>query len=512
MAEHLANGKQSKITVETLKALLREVGAAESEQRDPECPGLVLRVRPRAGVRWSYKGRLHGKEKRWDLGPAVATRDGIAAVREKAARIREDLRRNLDPMASKTDTPPIVAPPASWNWEAGVAAFLVHIARTRRPDTYTDYRRILENTKELRVLHGRRIADIEREDIAAAIRTIHERGVESHAAHVLRVVRSFWSWLAGDGQQRLSRVQPNLLYRLQPPERTRRENGDRGARVSAPATTSRKSAEPKLPSEASLGRALAIAESEVLDDSVSWAIGLLLYTAQRRRPIVAAYAEDFSWRDPNTPPGTVVWNVPAFYRKTARRRGVATPHRLPLNGSAAKLVDLLLEDEYEMRTKRRAKFWLFPVSYPKHKAVERKSPTMDPGALNHNLLAMPGVDLSPHGVRRAFHTYGKMHLGFTREESKLVLDHNEGRPGDATDAYDWDEEMNRKAVMLSKWGLWIDELRDAAVRADPLLRPENKEELASMIRKARYGKGSAAKFEAKKWNSRSFDSDIGEEI
>ncbi|MFX7412368.1 hypothetical protein ABTI97_18810, partial [Acinetobacter baumannii] len=67
----------------------------------------------------------------------------------------------------------------------------MHIARTRRPDTYTDYRRILENTKELRVLHGRRIADIEREDIAAAIRSIHERGVESHAAHVLRVVRSF---------------------------------------------------------------------------------------------------------------------------------------------------------------------------------------------------------------------------------------------------------------------------------------------------------------------------------
>ena len=82
MAELLTNGKRPRITVETLKALLREVVRSESEQRDPECPGLVLRVRPRAGVRWSYKGRLHGREKRWDLGEAVATRDGLAAVRE----------------------------------------------------------------------------------------------------------------------------------------------------------------------------------------------------------------------------------------------------------------------------------------------------------------------------------------------------------------------------------------------------------------------------------------------
>lgn len=177
----------------------------------PGCFCGPARVRPPAG---SYKGRPHGREKRWDLGQVIATRDSLADVRSQAARIREALRKNIDPMAATLEAPPIVVPLASWDWEAGVEAFLAHVQRTRRPDTYTDYRRILRNTEELKVFQGRRLADIQREEVAAAIRIIHERGVESHAAHVLQVVRSFWTWLSNDGQRKRSLVEPNLLFRL----------------------------------------------------------------------------------------------------------------------------------------------------------------------------------------------------------------------------------------------------------------------------------------------------------
>ena len=414
-------------------------------------------------------------------------------------------------MASTTKAPPIVARFESWDWEAGVAAFLEHIARTRRPDTHTDYHRILRNTNELKRFNGRRLAGIERHEIAAAIRAIHDRGVESHAAHVLRVVRSFWSWLAADGQQSHSCVSPNLLYRLQPPERTRREIGDRCTRMSAPAIASRKSSEPRLPTEKSLGRTLAIAESGALGDLASWAIGLLLYTVQRRRAIVAAYTTDFSWSDPDTPSDIVVWNLPPFYRKTARTRRISKPHRLPSSGSGAELIYIIQEEEDNNFGTRAGDRWLFPVKIVEGNASGRKSPTMHPAVLNHNLLALPNVDISPHGVRRAFHTYGKMHLGFTRDDAKLVLDHNEGRPGDATDAYDWDEEMNRKAVMLAKWGRWIDDLRDAAIAVDPLLHPDNRIELASLIRAQRYNKIGVDIKNGGQWG-RSFDANTGEEI
>jgi integrase len=486
MTELVAVRKTAKITVDVLKSLLRDLGGPEAERRDPECPGLVLRIRPRSGARWSFKGRLHGREKRWDLGQAVATRDGLADVRSRAARIREALRKNIDPMATTMEAPPIVMPPASWDWEAGVEGFLAHILRTRRPDTHTDYRRILRNTEELKVFHGRRLADIEREEVAGAIRIIHERGVESHAAHVLRVVRSLWTWLSNDGQRKRSMVEPNLLYRLRPPERTRRELGDRLVAQAAVASSGRKTAEPSLPTQESLGRTLAIAESGALDPHVSWAIGLLLYTAQRRRAIMGAYTTDFSWTDPEAPSGTVVWNLPPFYRKTGRSRGASIPHRLPLTGSAADLVALIQQENDLGRPQSEAEAWLFPARCPKFKVVKRKLPTLDPGVLNHNLLAFPKVEISPHGIRRAFLTYGKKHLGFTRDDAKLVLDHNEGRPADATAAYDWDEEMNRKLIMLARWGEWLDGLRDEALTLDPMLSKENKDQLAKRIRGNRY--------------------------
>ena len=68
MTELVAVRKTAKITVDVLKSLIRDFGGPEAERRDPECPGLVLRIRPRSGARWSFKGRLHGREKRWDLG------------------------------------------------------------------------------------------------------------------------------------------------------------------------------------------------------------------------------------------------------------------------------------------------------------------------------------------------------------------------------------------------------------------------------------------------------------
>lgn len=67
--------------------------------------------------------------------------------------------------------------------------------------------------------------------------------------------------------------------------------------------------------------------------------------------------------------------------------------------------------------------------------------------------------------------------------------------------------MNRKLIMLARWGKWLDELRDAALAADPMLRKENKKQLAERIRGNRYREKGAVKDRLTDFGSRVPDYD-----
>jgi hypothetical protein len=113
---------------------------------------------------------------------------------------------------------------------------------------------------------------------------------------------------------------------------------------------------------------------------------------------------------------------------------------------------------------------------------------MDPSVLNHNLMYLPNVRLTPHSIRRAFATYGNEILQWDDEDSALVLDHKEGRVGKTIERYNWTQSMDRKFEMLSLWREWVDREAEIAIDKDPILRPENRERLAYNIYKYRYDK------------------------
>ena len=90
------------ITAKTVRnALVAQRDGKKFEIIDTRCPGLTMRVRPR-GVRWSVQVRLHGRQRRWDLGPVVEGDDNVngvclASARAWATTVREYARKDQNP-------------------------------------------------------------------------------------------------------------------------------------------------------------------------------------------------------------------------------------------------------------------------------------------------------------------------------------------------------------------------------------------------------------------------------
>lgn len=76
------------ITAKTLrKAFSDRQEGRRYDVSDSRIAGLQLRVKPMS-VRWSMRVRLHGKQKRYDLGPAVAGHEDIGGLSVDGARYR----------------------------------------------------------------------------------------------------------------------------------------------------------------------------------------------------------------------------------------------------------------------------------------------------------------------------------------------------------------------------------------------------------------------------------------
>lgn len=177
---------------------------------DSRIPNLQLRVKPQS-VRWSIRVRLHGKQRRYDLGPAVSGDEdvdglSIAGARARAMRVVKMARNGHNPVTYLAAMVTGVSietqrrieadsPKPSWTWQAAVAAFLADVKRSRREDTHRDYRGKLK-PPELARFDGRLIATITRNEMAGAIAVVHSRGAEAMAEGMVRVVKRLWTWLA----------------------------------------------------------------------------------------------------------------------------------------------------------------------------------------------------------------------------------------------------------------------------------------------------------------------------
>lgn len=455
------------ITASTLKAAFRDQRQGQRyDVSDSRGNGLQLRVKP-TSVRWSVRVRLHGEQKRYDLGPAVEGAENIEGLslpgaRARAVRVGELARNGHNPatfLAAHAGGVSIETqrkieagkPKPSWTWQKAKQEFLTDVKRARREDTHRDYRGKLL-PKELARFDDRMVNTITRNELASAIAGVHARGAEAMAEGMVRVIKRMWSWLAEAVRQDETNVADGVMTKLVAPPRTRVEIGEQAFDP--------ENERGDAPLEIEIGRALVIARQRYFAERICLGIELLVGTCQRRRAVTGANR----WRFRTYPEADdeCAWYVPPYFRKSGTKRGRRS-HLVPCVGFAARAAERL----DRMADFETSKGWLFPAD----ERTKAARPHAEAGLFNDYLQAMPGVDFSPHAVRYAFATYGERDLGFRPGEAAVILDHMEGvEPADVTGSfYSSDPQIARKREMMRAWTSWCDEWAERSIEADPLL-------------------------------------------
>lgn len=445
-----------KLTEKAVAKAVSDSAAGKSyDVTDAGAAGLILRAAPR-GATWLIRFMWDGRFRRLKIGPvgmvdlttarsiATAARELLATTRDYPSEhwLRDQLLRRRIIEAPPSDRPPPPPPkPTTWTFTEAVEQYLAEVRRTRREATWRDRRGML-GIAELKPISQRPVGSIHRREIATIVADIHRSGRERHAAHLCEVIRPMWAWLAADAQQIRSGVLGGDMGLLRPPERTNRE---------AEASTTH------LPAIPELGRLLALIRAQVVDETFSDALLLLLYTVQRRRAVASARIADFVTEED----GSLTWQLPPLHRKTGR--GKARSHDLPLPDAVAAMV--------RRRMKANAKRedespWLFPALRPRRRGDGTTHIHAD--SLTHALADLPGIVASPHDLRRGFATHLEELAGMPLAMLKAVLDHSEGHaPGDVTDVhYSRARRLGPKAAILAEWSALIEAAAAKVVLGD----------------------------------------------
>ncbi|MBB5758516.1 integrase [Methylorubrum rhodinum] len=489
-----------KLTETLVKQALADVAAKAKayDLIDTGCPGLLLRVGPR-GARFAFKFESGHKTHRLTLGSpetirlaearAIATearrrlvdRIGIPDDRFLEAQLRK--LRKLEPKAEPPPRDPAIVQAfeddmlrhGEWTWEDARAAYLAEVARVRRPDTHTDYRKML-SLPELAVFEGRRVRRITIEDLATIVHAVHASGRERHAEHLASVLRPMWSYLARHEHKKKSGVDAGMPQ-LKAPERT---SGDKPR------------ANGKVPggyfaSAQEIGYTVAVARSGVLEPSLGVAMELMVLTGQRRRPVASAEVADFV--EFVEQPGWGVWAMRPIHRKTAAKRGDKTLHCVPLPPA------LWQRLQVQVGRAGKSKF-LFPQVRPR-KSGGTADGHLSASALNHRLLDM-GVRASPHDLRRGLSSLCQTELRILPATVEMILDHSEGVPTDNVleRHYTNDKRLDLKVPVMEAWISYADRQFEAAAATLPSVE-ELGAELARRRRERELaGKGKRTKPEA----------------
>ncbi|MBD8907184.1 integrase [Methylorubrum zatmanii] len=498
-----------KLTQEKVDKLVGECvkGLKPRDVIDDGCVGLILRLKPR-GASWGIKLERGGQTFRLKIGtPGMLTLPQARLVAAKAVALVENrvsvpdmdwLHRTFAELGLVAPPPPPGKPEKSpelvaeikadwkdapfWTWEQAREAYLAEVQRTRRHDTWVDYRTVL-NMKELAPLsESWRVCRITREQLAGIVADVHETGRERQAEHLASVLRPMWNYMAEDHVRRRSGVQTTMAG-LKAPQRSKgvkpRANGKvPGTYVATPRET---------------GYVVAVSRAGALERSLGVAMQLLVATGQRRRPISSALVEDFvPWEET---PGWGVWSMGPLHRKTADRREDRHRHCIPLPPALWELLRGQLE-----RARAAGSPYLFPQIRAR-KAGEAVDGHLSPAAINHRLLDL-GLRASPHDLRRGLTNTCQRRFRFQRSDVKLVVDHAEGiRSDDVLEGhYTDDDRLDLKAPVMERWCAWVDE--QAAAVALPDLAVLRAEIAARRREREAAGKAKTAALKAAEENAK----------
>jgi hypothetical protein len=296
------------LTHNTIKSALAATSAGKLTYSvsDKQMKGLQIRVQKWSAT-WSVRAKLHGKQKRYDLGKAALEDDAgaicLKTARSRAFKVKEMCAANISPLKQITawniggtvqavEAAEADKPVPSWEWDAAVKKFIDWNKTYRREKSAEDYEEKLADVAEMHRFRGRQVNTLTRNEIMEAIAAINERGVWATACGTHRVVRRFMNWLAESDRQNETNVAANIMLRTKPPEKPANEVGmnDHKRRSS---DYDDEEDQGDAPPEIELGRALVIARSGVLKERTGLGLELLFATCQRRRAVVTSTEHRF---------------------------------------------------------------------------------------------------------------------------------------------------------------------------------------------------------------------------
>lgn len=444
-----------KITSITLSRIARTVERGENtdhEVADAVVPGLLVRVRKRR-AHWALRCRVKGQQFYFTIGSIIALTDPDL-VREAAVRAKALLREGGDPaplFESLMHAPTVAAAEARaahragkiWDWEQARSKFLEACRADNRPDTTRTYRSA-SGLPDLAGLKNKIITEITSDDIRRIRDSIRARGKVAQSKLTIRTLKALFAWLV---------EQPDSGLKTNPAKDVSTSVKDRPAML-ADAIEAAEAYGNAEAEEALSAENLQLLDKELggaMPPSARFALQLAFRTVQRRLTVVSALKTSFR---PHETYGMVWWIHPGILKVGRNRAGEVRrhPHVIPLPPSAQQIVRIALT------LTRPDNPYLFP------QLRLRKAGDTGDGHLSERLLnealaefQKPGRLLhktqhfSTHSFRGWFTTHVRR-LGFSKADTKLILDHAEGRTRDTTDEhYDWEQSLPQKYTILCAW-------------------------------------------------------------
>jgi integrase len=440
-------------------------------------PGLILRVNAQR-VSWFFRSNASGQTRRLSLGtwPELSIANARLLAGEAVSLIQ---RRAGEPDAnwvaerrlqlgvdSAVNLPP-VKQAGHWTFAEARTAYLTQIENTRRPKTLSDYSQTLRHP-DLRHLDDRLVSTITRRELAILIEAVHRSKREAQAEHFQRILRAMWAFLEGDTQIDRSQVEPGAMVRLKAPERSR--------------TGAKKRVE-RVPTLEQIALMIAYCRTGVFQHPVvALAAETVCLTAQRRYSVVQSPVDTLLEDG-----GFVLWSVSFEHLKSGETRsrsrkgsrGVTIlEHELPLPPSAEATIR-------KSRTVAGDGDFLFPQVRAQKAGGEVTH--LHESSLTHAFGDAPGVEFSPHDVRKTFTSFIDSQPDYSEADAARILDHSEGRSQTVTGVhYNRNLALQLKYDLLAAWQNVLEPLvADIIPRIDvPMIREKMARERAEKAKKA----------------------------
>lgn len=375
--------------------------------------GLYLEVAPSGGKWWRFKFRFSGKEKRLSFG--VYPDVGLKVARERRDDARKLLANDIDPSENRKVQKAAKLERAANSFESvGREWFAKYMPGWAKGHSDKIIRRL-----EMDVfpwLGGRPISEITALELLTTVRRIENRGALDTAHRALQNCGQVFRYAVATG--RTARDITGDLRGALPPTRTKHY-----ASI----------VEPEIVAE--LLRAIdAFRGSFVVQSALKISPLLFVRPGELRKA---------TWSEFDLKKGE--WNIPPERMKGWLRKGITTPHLVPLASQAVEILE-------DIKPLTGHGVYVFPGRDPKK--------PMSGAAINAALRRMgydTKTEITGHGFRAMARTILHERLEFDRDVIEHQLAHRV--PDSLGNAYNRTKFIAARQKMMQQWANYLDNLK-----------------------------------------------------